>query len=36
VSPEGIEVGLFPLDALDGLRLPDGYRRSVRRWATMR
>lgn len=35
-SPEGIEVGLFPLDALGGLRLPEGYRTSIRRWARLR
>jgi 8-oxo-dGTP pyrophosphatase MutT (NUDIX family) len=35
-SPEGKDVGLFPLDALDGLRLPDGYRAAIRRWAEMR
>jgi 8-oxo-dGTP pyrophosphatase MutT (NUDIX family) len=35
-SPEGCEVDLFALDALDGLALPDGYRRAIRRWAQMR
>ena len=36
VSPEGIEVGLFALDELAGLPLPDGYRTSILRWARMR
>jgi len=35
-SPEGAEIGLFPLDALAALRLPDGYRTSIRRWAQIR
>ena len=35
-SPEGKDVGLFALDALDGLRLPDGYRVAIRRWAQLR
>jgi len=35
-SPEGVEVGVFPLDALDALPLPAGYRTSIRRWAAMR
>jgi 8-oxo-dGTP pyrophosphatase MutT (NUDIX family) len=35
-SPEGKAVGLFALDELDALRLPDGYRTTIRRWARMR
>jgi len=35
-SPEGAEVGVFPIDALDGLPLPAGYAASIRRWAAMR
>jgi 8-oxo-dGTP pyrophosphatase MutT (NUDIX family) len=35
-SPEGKDVGLFPLDSLDRLNLPDGYRVAIRRWAQMR
>ena len=34
-SPEGVEVGVFPPDALDALPLPAGYRTSIRRWAAM-
>ena len=36
VSPEGVPTGLFPLDRLDALPLPDGYRASIRRWVQMR
>lgn len=36
VSPEGSEVGLFALDEIDGIALPDGYRRAIRRWVQMR
>lgn len=32
-SPESNEVGVFALDDLDALRLPDGYRTSIRRAA---
>ncbi len=35
-SPEGKDVALFPVDALDGLQLPDGYRIAIRRWTEMR
>jgi 8-oxo-dGTP pyrophosphatase MutT (NUDIX family) len=35
-SPEGAELGVFPLDVLDGLPLPAGYRTSIRRWAAAR
>jgi 8-oxo-dGTP pyrophosphatase MutT (NUDIX family) len=35
-SPEGKTVGLFALGRLDGLRLPAGYRTTIRRWAAMR
>jgi len=35
-SPEGAELGVFPVDALDGLPLPAGYRASIRRWAATR
>ena len=35
-SPEGNEVDLVAPDELDAIRLPDGYRRSIRRWAAMR
>src|SRR6185503_16982388 len=35
-SPEGNQVSLFPLDEIDALPLPDGYRRSIRRWAQAR
>ena len=35
-SPEGAEVGVFPVDALDVLPLPAGYATSIRRWAAMR
>ena len=35
-SPEGAEVGVFSVDALDGLPLPAGYAASIRRWAAMR
>ena len=36
VSPEGKEIGLIAIDALDGVRVPDGYRTAIRRWAQMR
>jgi len=32
-SPEGWELGLFAMDELDDLALPDPYRRAIRRWA---
>src|SRR4029079_14650815 len=35
-SPEGAELGVFSLDALDGLPLPAGYRTSIPRLASMR
>jgi len=35
-SPEGSEVGLFGADEIDGLPLPDGYRRAVRLRFAMR
>jgi 8-oxo-dGTP pyrophosphatase MutT (NUDIX family) len=35
-SPEGAELGVFPLDVLDDLPLPAGYRTSIRRWAATR
>ena len=35
-SPEGAELGVFPVEALDGLPLPAGYAASIRRWAAMR
>ena len=31
-SPEGQAVGLFAPDALDGIPLPAGYRRSIDAW----
>ena len=33
VSHEHIEISLVPLEDLDGLRLPDGYRQSIAAWA---
>jgi mutator protein MutT len=35
-SPEGKDVALFALDELDAVRLPDGYRGAIRRWAQIR
>jgi mutator protein MutT len=35
-SGEHHEIGLFPLGELSGLRLPDGYRRSIATWASRR
>jgi 8-oxo-dGTP pyrophosphatase MutT (NUDIX family) len=32
ISPEHREIGLFRADALAGLRLPAGYRRSIAAW----
>lgn len=32
VSHEHKQIGLFPLDELPALRLPDGYRRSIAAW----
>jgi len=34
ISSEHRHFGWFPLDGIDGLRLPDGYRRSIRAVAT--
>ncbi len=36
ISPEGATIECFGLDALDGLALPDGYRRAIRRWVSLR
>lgn len=36
LSHEHKAVGLFGLDELDGLEMPEGYRRSIRAWAAMR
>jgi 8-oxo-dGTP pyrophosphatase MutT (NUDIX family) len=33
LSDEHRDLGWFPLQALDGLWMPDGYRQSIRRWA---
>jgi hypothetical protein len=35
-SPEGKDVALFALDEIDAVRLPDGYRCAIRRWAQIR
>ena len=35
-SPEGSVIGTFPIATLETLRLPDGYRRAIQRWATLR
>ncbi len=35
-SPEGKDVGLFAVDALDRLPLPSGYHAAIRRWSQMR
>ncbi len=35
-SPEGNDVRPFALDEIDALPLPEGYRRSIRRWAQAR
>jgi mutator protein MutT len=32
-SPEGRKLVLAPLGGLDALNMPDGYRRSIRKWA---
>jgi mutator protein MutT len=31
-SAEHSAVGVFAIDAIDGLRMPEGYRRSIRAW----
>jgi len=36
LSHEHKAVGLFGLDELDGLDMPEGYRRSIRAWAALR
>jgi 8-oxo-dGTP pyrophosphatase MutT (NUDIX family) len=36
ISHEHKAVGLFALDQLDGLEMPEGYRRSIRAWAALR
>lgn len=36
LSREHKEIGLFHLDQLDGLSMPDGYRASIKRWASSR
>ncbi|MFD0684553.1 NUDIX hydrolase [Actinomadura fibrosa] len=36
VSHEHKQIGLFTLDELSGLRLPDGYRRSIAAWMAER
>lgn len=36
VSPEHREIRFLPLAELDGLHLPDGYRRSILTWAARR
>ncbi|MGH6962683.1 MAG: NUDIX hydrolase [Dongiaceae bacterium] len=36
VSPEHQAVGLFRLDQIEALPMPEGYRRSVRRWMAVR
>jgi len=33
LSHEHKELGRFPLDQVDALRMPEGYRRSIRNWA---
>ena len=35
-SPEGADVGLFAVDAIEDLPLPKGYHTAIRRWAGMR
>ena len=35
-SPEGNDVALFTIDELEALPLPEGYRRSIRRWVAIR
>lgn len=35
-SPEGVEVGLLPVEGLASIPLPRGYHRGIRRWATRR
>ena len=32
-SPEGKAVAFFPVDAIEAIPLPAGYRRGIRRWA---
>jgi len=34
LSHEHTQLGWFPLDAVDSLRMPDGYKASIRCWAT--
>ena len=36
VSHEHKGLGTFALDAIDALPMPEGYRRSIRRWAKLR
>ncbi len=33
-SPEHREVGLFQVDEVEGLRMPGGYKDSIRRWSS--
>ncbi len=33
-SPEHNEVGLFQVDEVEGLRMPAGYKNSIRRWSS--
>jgi hypothetical protein len=36
VSDEHRRLGMFALGELDGLPMPEGYRRSIRAWAAQR
>jgi 8-oxo-dGTP pyrophosphatase MutT (NUDIX family) len=36
ISHEHKAVGLFAVDEIDGLSMPEGYRRSIRAWAALR
>jgi 8-oxo-dGTP pyrophosphatase MutT (NUDIX family) len=34
LSDEHMELRWFPLDEVDGLRMPEGYKKSIRSWST--
>ena len=36
ISDEHKSVRVFPIEDIDHIPLPDGYRRAIRRWALMR